>query len=239
MRTLYFDCRNGIAGDMILGALVDLGVAPSPLIRAIASLDVAAELRFEAAPGGTKAVVLAREAHAHRALGDVLRVLEGGDLPRGALALATRVFCALAEAEGAAHGVPPERVTFHEVGAADSIVDVAGTAFAVHALAPAAFACSRVNLGSGTVLAAHGRLPVPAPAVALLLGPVARALDAETTGVEMTTPTGAAVLRALVPDAAFGVDEPTWRGYVARGAGVGDHDLGRPRPLRVVLGESP
>lgn len=238
MRTLYFDCANGIAGDMTLGALVDLGVAPSPIIHAVASIDVEGELRFEAADGGTRALVLTEESHAHRRLRDILPLIEASEMPPGARDLAARIFGILAEAEADAHGTTPEEVTFHEVGAVDSIIDVCGIAFAIDQLAIDRFACGRVNLGSGEVVTTHGKLGVPAPAVERLLDPVAFALDHEDTGLEMTTPTGAAVLRALVPPDAFDVPEPAWRGHAQRGLGVGTHPWTRPRPLRIVLGNA-
>lgn len=134
----------------------------------------------------------------HRSYASIHRMLESSHLPAAEAKLAIKIFRLLAEAEGKVHGVPPETVKFHEVGAVDSIIDIVGIAVALHHLGPGAYTCTPADVGSGTVESAHGTLPVPAPATAELLKgfPV-------YTGpyrAEMVTPTGAAVLKALVGD---------------------------------------
>lgn len=234
MRTLHLDCRNGIAGDMTLAALVSAGADAGRVRSGIRSLGVGADVTFQAVAGGLRATVHAPEGPPFRGFHDVLSILEGGGLPRRAEARATSVFTRLAEAEAEAHGTSIHEVHFHEVGAIDSIVDVAGACLALEDLGVERVVASRVNLGSGEVRCAHGRLDVPVPAVRRLLAPVWAATFGEPTGREMTTPTGAALLVGLARADDIGTDAPPFEPG-ARGASVGTHDLGAPRPLVATL----
>jgi len=224
---LYLDCFSGIAGDMALGALLDLGV-PEAVVRAALGEVPVGGYRLEvgrAERSGISAcdvqVRVDHEGHAHRAWGDIR-----GFLPAGR---AMTIFERLAAAEARVHGVAVEEVEFHEVGAVDSIVDIVGVGAALDWLAPARVTARPVPLGHGTTRSAHGQLPVPPPAVLELL----RGCEVEDGGVpmELTTPTGAAIVAACCDG--FG-PMPAGR-PIAVGHGAGDRDLpGRPNVLRLV-----
>ncbi|HKI99883.1 MAG TPA: nickel pincer cofactor biosynthesis protein LarC [bacterium] len=170
--------------------------------------------------------------HPHRAYRDIRRMLEESRLPEGTRRRALAVFARLADAEGAVHGVPAEAVTFHEVGAWDSIADIVCTAAALEHLGVEEVLCSPVPTGSGSVETAHGRMPIPAPATLLLL----QGFPVEQGGpaYERTTPTGAAILAALARPA------PAELTYVPLrvGVGIGGKDSPAvPNLMRAVLGE--
>lgn len=237
MRILHLEPIGGASGDMMLGALVDLGVPLEVLEGALGTLGVPGwRLAEKGRDVGSIAarkvdVVLDAPEHVHRHLSDVTAIIEASKLTRRAKAIATEAFRRLAVAEGKVHGVDPEAVHFHEVGAVDAIVDICGTAVAVDHLAPERITAAPPPLGSGFVTAAHGRIPVPVPAVLELMKglPVARC---ETEG-ELTTPTGAALLATLAD--AFGpVPAMTLE---AVGYGAGDATWpDRPNVLRAILG---
>ena len=169
----YIDATAGVAGDMLLAALLDAGADLERVRGAIASLGVPGlGLRTETARRGGLACLRAvittpTAADRQRRLADVLGHVGASDLRPAAKDLATRVFRLLAEAEGAVHGEPPEEVHFHEVGAFDSLADVVGSAAALEDLGllrpGAVVSCSALAAGSGFVTSRHGRLPVPAP----------------------------------------------------------------------------
>jgi uncharacterized protein (TIGR00299 family) protein len=203
VRIAYFDLIGGAAGDMILAALLDAG-APEAQLRAGLEglgLDVTLEVsrtqrrglgatRVEVRPGPS-------EGHHHRHLPDVLAILERGSLPARALARARAVFEALARAEGEVHGVPPEQVHFHEVGAVDAIIDVAGACLGLELLGVDRVESSPFPLAGGTVKAAHGTIPLPAPATLRLIEAVGAPVEGRAGRGELVTPTGAAILTAL------------------------------------------
>jgi len=239
MSLIYVDAFAGAAGDMILGALVDAGADLEAVRRHLATLPVdgfALEVREEVRRGlrCTRLEVRLDEGagHHHRGLADVEAILDAGDLPPGAAERAKAVFRRLAEAEARVHGETPETVHFHEVGAVDAIVDIAGTATALALLGADRLVCSPLPMGSGWVEAAHGRLPVPAPAVLELVRGLPTAECPE--GGERTTPTGAAILTTLAER--FGPMPATTVQAVGYGAGSrrGEH---LPNVLRVVVGE--
>ncbi|MDR2520931.1 MAG: nickel pincer cofactor biosynthesis protein LarC, partial [Spirochaetaceae bacterium] len=210
MKTLHFDCCAGISGDMTLGALVDLGVDPAALIAELRALGLDGwhlEFTRDERCGiyGTRAVVHLEDggtcttgSHEHRAWREIRALLAASGLRGGAKERALAIFERLACAEAAVHGCAPEDVCFHEVGALDSIIDIAGAAVCLDLLAPDAITASRVELGGGFVRCAHGTLPVPAPAVIKLC----EHMPVSTGGFdkEMTTPTGAAILAASVDE---------------------------------------
>lgn len=236
MRTLLVEPFAGIAGDMTVGALLDVGV-PLEVVRdglarlPVGGWEIAAEKTIRGVFAGTRFLVRAAEEDTHRHLSDVRGILAAADLPERARARAIAAFERLAAAEARAHGVTPEEIHFHEVGAIDAIVDIAGAALALEHLGVERVFTTAVRLGTGEVECRHGRIPVPAPGtVALLEGfPV---VYAEGEG-ETTTPTGAAILAAWAepapPEFAF---TPEWTGY---GAGTRD-DTPRPNLLRVTVG---
>jgi pyridinium-3,5-bisthiocarboxylic acid mononucleotide nickel chelatase len=236
-RAIYFDCFSGISGDMALGALLDAGL-PLDALRAelerlgVAGWSIAAERGIRRYLSGTRAVVQAPEQPTHRHLADVRAIVEGSTLAPQIQERSLRVFGLLAEAEGQVHGIPAEQVHFHEVGALDAIVDIVGVVAGLALLGVDQVYASALPLGSGWTRAAHGQLPLPAPAtLALLAGAGAPTLP-DDTPAELVTPTGAALLAGL---ATF--RRPHMR-ITRVGYGLGMRDLERPNALRVWLGET-
>lgn len=199
MRIAYFDCFSGISGDMTLGALVDAGVDGHAIKAAVDGLGLPAELRFATVRKkgfrATHAKVITAHEHAHRHLHHIEAMIEKAALPPKSAELARRIFRKLGEAEAHAHGIPIEKVHFHEVGAVDSIVDIVGAAVGLDLLGVERFESGPVPTGRGWVNGAHGKMPLPAPATAELLKGVPLAdLDLP---FEMTTPTGAAIVTTV------------------------------------------
>ncbi len=200
MRVGYFDCFSGIAGDMTLAALVDAGVDPRAIQDATASLGLPGVLKFETVRRGgfrsTYARVEAPEEHAHRHWRHIEEMIDRSSITPRQKDLAKRIFLKLGEAEARVHGVDLSKIHFHEVGAVDSIIDIVGAAVGLDLLGVDRFEASPVPTGRGFVRAAHGRMPLPAPATAELLRGVP--LAESTIDGEMTTPTGAAILSTVV-----------------------------------------
>ncbi len=240
MKTLYFDCFSGVAGDMIVGALLDLGVDFERLQVALQSLAVsgytvgADKVKKKGIVATQFKVELDSDAHQpHRHLRHVLEIIDNGDLPDQVKSASAETFHRIAESEAAVHGTTIEEVHFHEVGAVDSIVDVVGAHFCLHELGFAHICASPLHVGAGTVQCAHGVMPVPAPATALLLKGIP--CYGGEVPYELVTPTGAALMGQIV--ASFG-PMPVMRvqtmGY---GSGVRNLD-DRANVLRVLMGES-
>src|SRR3954447_23153254 len=208
---------------MLVGALADAGADQAAITEAIASLDVGAAVSFEKVKrsgiGATKYRVAVQETKAHRHLTPIIRMIEKADIAEPAKRNAIAIFRRLGEAEAAVHQVPIEKVHFHEVGAADSIADIVGTAVALDLLDVETVVCSPLNVGSRTVKTEHGILPVPAPATALLLS--GAPVYARGPAIELVTPTGAAVVATLATR--FGVLPPMK--VSALGYGAGDREF--------------
>jgi uncharacterized protein (TIGR00299 family) protein len=173
--------------------------------------------------------------HEHRPAGHIRKLLSGADLPDRVRSRAQAVFDALAKAEGAVHGIDPDDVEFHEVGAVDAVVDVVGIAAALESLAIDELVAGPVAVGRGTITAAHGALPNPAPAVAALLAGRAMPAVGIDTDLELATPTGVAALAALA--ASFGPLPAMSVTAVGYGAGRAD-TAGRPNVVQVIVGEA-
>lgn len=198
----WIQCASGASGDMLLGALLDAG-ASLPRVRAeieavgVGGIEVRTERVHKAGLTALKAHVVVAESHHHRRWADIRGVLDTGDLTASVRDRAVEVFTRLAEAEGRVHGIAADEVHFHEVGALDAIADVVGVCAAVEDLDLRTVCVSPVAVGSGTVRAAHGRLPVPVPAVIELLAAVEAPVLAGPAERELCTPTGAALLTTL------------------------------------------
>lgn len=236
MRIAYLDCASGISGDMLLGALVDAGAELAAIQAGIDSLGlVGCRLAVcEVKKRGFRAQQLTVEhppEDAHRHLHQITAMLERGDLSPRARATATRIFNRLAEAEARVHGCTIEKVHFHEVGAADSIADVVGTAIGFDLLEIDRVVCSPVPTGHGFVDIDHGRCSIPAPATGeLLRGLPLAPLDVEG---ELTTPTGAAIVATLADD--FGPLPAMTIEQI--GYGAGRRDFPQPNILRLLIGQ--
>lgn len=258
-KIVYLQCPTGVSGDMCLGALVSLGVPVEYLIEQLNSLGIEQEYRLWAesvhrqGQQATKVHVdLVSHHHHHhshnehdhhhtRHLPEIEEMIVKGNLPVRAEAWSLAVFRQLAVAEGAVHGIAPEKVHFHEVGAVDAIVDIVGTCLGLDWLGidsdrsglPLLY-CSAFPTGGGTVNAAHGRMAVPVPAVLKLWE--MRGCPVYSNGIdrELVTPTGAAIATTLVQD--FGSPPPMTIKQV--GLGAGSLDLPIPNILRLWYGEN-
>ncbi len=224
---LHLNPIGGLAGDMFCAALLDLRPdLLDPVRRAVAGLGmpIAVRIELQAAEGPlhgrrfkvSREVYRGGHGHHHTGYADIRRMLDAARLDPGVRRRALDVFALLAEAEGRVHGIEPDAVQFHEVGAWDSIADVVAAAVLLEALEVSGASCDPLPLGGGRVHTEHGWLPVPAPATALLLEGLPVVDDG--VGGERVTPTGAAILRALRPAAerAAGVVSGTGTGFGTR-----------------------
>ena len=251
MRTLYFDCFSGIAGDMTIAALLDLGLDFGYLKTELQKLPVEgyelkvsrvtrsniSATKFDVIVGGEQdgphhhAHRHRGHLHFHRKASEILLMIRDSQLSANAKRLATAIFTKLAVSEGRVHNIPPEDVEFHEVGAVDSIVDTVGSAIGFDAFGIERFLCSAINVGSGFVHCQHGIFPVPAPATADLLRDAT--IYQKHAQTELVTPTGAAILAAVVNE--FG----RLNGFVTEriGYGAGTKEFSEfPNCLRLMLG---
>jgi uncharacterized protein (TIGR00299 family) protein len=236
-RHAWVDATSGVAGDMLLAALVDVGV-PLANLQGAADAVIPESIRLTSAlvsRAGMRATKVdvhpTVKDHPHRTWRDIQALLERADLAAPVRDRAGRVFGRLAEAEARVHGVAADEVYFHEAGGWDSIADVVGVCAALDWLGVTSMSCSAVALGSGRVTASHGDLPVPVPAV-LEMSAGWRVLSGGQG--ELATPTGMALLTALSQESC---DLPAMS-VRAVGVGAGTADVpGRPNVVRVVLGD--
>jgi len=259
MRIAYVNAAAGIAGDMLLGALVDAGARPEVVATALAGLGIDGyALTFERTQRGGIAATWANvvvdggdsndedvdgqaddgehvHTHAHRPAKEVRRLIERADLPASVRHHALAVVAALAEAEGQVHGVTADDVELHEVGALDAIVDIVGVAAALHDLGIEAVYASPLAMGHGAISAAHGALPNPPPAVARLLARRSIPVIGVDTTMELSTPTGVALAVTLAES--FGPLPAMTIDAVGYGAGRADPQ-GRPNVVQVLVGEA-
>jgi uncharacterized protein (TIGR00299 family) protein len=256
MKTLYFDCFSGISGDMTIGALLDLGLDLEYLKAELKKLPVEGyDLRvsrvLRSNLSATKFDVVmegegpnhkhtqhdhhhdhGKHSHFHRKASEILLMIQESSLNARSKRFATAIFTKLAISEGKVHDIPPEQVEFHEVGAVDSIVDTVGAAIGFDALAIERFLCSAINVGSGFIHCQHGIMPVPAPATADLLREAT--IYQKHAQTELVTPTGAAILAAVVER--FGPMQGFATDRIGYGAGTKQFpDF--PNCLRLMLGE--
>lgn len=236
-RAVWFNCSVGVAGDMLLGSLIDAGADADDVADVLAGLDVDGyAVTFERVHRRSLAATWAnvvtdhdhdfdggQGAHgprAHRPAGDILKLLVAADLPARIRDRATSVFTVLARTEGAVHGIDPADVELHEVGALDAIVDVVGVCAALELLSIDYICASAIGLGHGTVATDHGILTHPAPAVARMLADHAVPVCGVDTSLETATPTGVAILVALADS--FGAPPRMQAAAVGYGAGAAD-----------------
>ncbi len=258
MRTLYLDCFSGISGDMMVGALCDLGVDFSLLEKAVAQLGVGAHLHIgrqtRCGIEGVKFDVHEAGHHHHhhdhghthdhghahdhghthgRTHAEIRVLLAGSDLSAGVKKRALAIFQRIAVAEGKIHGIAPEEVGFHEIGAVDSIADVVCACAGMEALGVERVLASPLRDGRGFAKMAHGTFPIPAPATVEILAGIA--LEQIDEPHEMITPTGAAIVAEFAES--FGLMPAMRIERVGYGVGQRDHPH-RPNVLRAILGET-
>lgn len=255
MKILYYDCFAGISGDMNLGALIDLGVDLNYLKKELKKLpvhgyEIKAGKDLRKGISGTRLEVIIdndhqvkphhghhhhgseHHHHHHNSYKDIRNMIETSELSASVKDMSLAIFGKVAEAEAKIHNKALDDVHFHEVGAVDSIVDIVGAAICLDYLAPDKIMCSTVELGGGMVHCAHGMYPVPAPATAEIVKniPVRKG----TVDYEATTPTGAAILAALVNEFS---DKADFRIFKT-GYGIGFKDGIIPNVMRVHLCET-
>jgi hypothetical protein len=262
MKTLYLDLGSGISGDMFIAALIDLGVDARQLEQELqklrlegyhlhvtrgrkASLEgvkfdvhVASEHDHGGQPHAHNHTYAHRHTHTHepgRTFAQIRQLITESRLSDWVKQKSVAVFQRLATAEGKIHGLPPDQVSFHEVGAVDSIIDIIGGCIALEMLGKPRVLASPVVEGTGWIECAHGRLPIPAPATLAILGARGIALSQCDEPNELVTPTGAALLAEFAD--AFGPMREVVAEKIGYGLGTRDHPR-RPNVLRVVLGES-
>lgn len=239
MKTLYFDCFAGASGNMILGALIALGIDENELISQINLLDVADfNIEFttkdKSGISAIHAEVKYAPEHAHRHLHDIERIINDSRLKDSVKKRAVQIFTKLAEAEAKVHGTSVEKIHFHEVGAMDAIIDVVGACVGFEILGIEKFYCSKIHTGSGFVKMAHGKFPIPPPAVAEILQSKSAPIYQTEIEGELITPTGAAII-ATVCDG-FGAMPEMQIEKTAYGAGTREYkDF--PNVLRLIKGE--
>ena len=236
MTIAYFDCFSGIAGDMILGALIDLGVDSEYLKNEIEKLGITGyESDIKKIEKnhitGTDVYITVKEKQHHRSLSDIHNLIDNSKLDKEVKELSKKIFLRLGEAESKIHNVKIDEVHFHEVGAVDSIIDIVGSVIGLKKLGVEDVFCSRLPLGKGFVKCSHGVIPIPAPATVELL----KNVPVHQTEIdhEMVTPTGAAVITTITSQ--FG-DMPPMK-IKKIGYGAGKIESENPSLLRIYLGE--
>ncbi|MBE9222086.1 nickel pincer cofactor biosynthesis protein LarC [Cyanobacterium stanieri LEGE 03274] len=237
----YLQCPTGIAGDMFLGALVDAGMPLKYLIDRLKSLNLSDEYSLTGrdvqrqGQRATKVEVNLKHHHHHhhRHLPEIEQIITQANLPETVTNNSLAIFRQLAIAEGKVHGISPEKVHFHEVGATDALVDIIGTCIGLDYFNINSLECSPLPTGGGTIKAAHGKLSVPVPAVLELCQMGKVPLYSNGIDKELVTPTGAAIVTTLAKK--FG--QPPTMNLDKVGLGAGNQDLAMPNILRLWIGE--
>ena len=237
MKIAYFDCFAGVSGDMILGALIDAGWDVENLALELKKLKISGYkigARKVAKKGiaSTKVTVQILEQNVERKLRDIVSIIDQSDLGDNTKSLSKKIFQELAVVESRIHNKNPEDIHFHELSGLDTIIEVVGALVGIQKLGFDAVYASRIHLGTGFVECRHGTLPVPAPATLELL----KGVPVYSQGIEgeLTTPTGAAILKTIVQR--FG-DMPEME-IEKIGYGSGSKDLPIPSLLRIYVGET-
>lgn len=236
VRVGHFDCFSGASGDMILAAALDAGADLSTVRAALASLDLPIDLQVETVKRcgfqAQKVTIHAKDQQDYRFLAEIEALIDRSSLTSKQQQTAKTIFSRLAQAEAKAHGLPIEKVHFHEIGALDSIADIIGSVVALDSLQVTAFTASPIPTGTGRVRAEHGLMPVPTPGTAELLRGVP--LAKSSISAELTTPTGAAIITSLVQEYTSLPDMTVE--LIGHGAGTKDF-LEQPNILRLFIGE--
>jgi pyridinium-3,5-bisthiocarboxylic acid mononucleotide nickel chelatase len=237
MKLAYLDCSSGISGDMFLAALIDAGVPGDQLFGELKKLPLGfyefkRTRAVRSSLVGTRIDIRVPREQPHRHLSDIKTLIEQAGLPERAARNASKIFSSLAEVEAKLHNTTPDQIHFHEVGAVDAILDIVGVCVGIELLGVTDLICSPLNVGGGRVNAAHGTLPIPAPATTELL----KGVPVYSTGVEgeLVTPTGAALVTGLASE--FGPLPAMKIESIGYGAGAKDFP-GHPNIARLFVGE--
>lgn len=239
MKILYFDCFSGISGDMTLGALLDIGIDKNLFMSELKKLKVEGwDIKFDKSiKNGITAnnvdVIVEHSGHCHRNLLDINNIIDKSDISLNAKKIAKAIFLRLAKAEAKVHNSTPEQIHFHEVGAIDSIIDIAGTAICLDILSPDSVYSSVINDGHGFINCQHGTIPVPVPATMEILSTANANFKQISVEGELVTPTGAAIIAEIAKS--YG-NPPIFK-PIRTGYGSGKKDYNIPNVLRVTLGE--
>ncbi|MGF7396465.1 nickel pincer cofactor biosynthesis protein LarC [Thermoanaerobacterium thermosaccharolyticum] len=236
MKLLYFDCFSGISGDMTISSLLNHGIDVEKFKEELKGLSLEGyELVFGTAKkngiaANTFKVIYDDHHHHHRNMKDIEDIINKSLLNEDVKCLSLKIFRNLADAESKIHGLPPDEVHFHEVGAVDSIIDIVSTAILINMISPDRIIFSSLPVGYGFVNSEHGLIPVPAPATMELL----KDIPVYDNGVkaELVTPTGAAIARTIANE--FGPLPEVKISSIGYGAGVKDFEI--PNVLRTVIG---
>ena len=236
MKLAYFDCRSGISGDMLLGALVDCGVSLDTIKESLALLpiqgfEISVNRVNKAGLISTQVEVLVEDNVKERRLAEILTLILESQLPEKIKEKALDVFQRIGVVEARIHGLDVEKVHLHELGGLDTILDVVGVFLGMELLKIERVFASPLPLGSGYIQSAHGTIPLPAPATLALLEGVP--IVGSEFKKELVTPTGAAILTSLVQE--FGIIPPMR--LLKTGYGAGKQDLPIPNVLRLLIGE--
>ncbi|MBC8457720.1 MAG: nickel pincer cofactor biosynthesis protein LarC, partial [Deltaproteobacteria bacterium] len=237
MKIAYLDCFSGVSGDMFVGSLLDAGLPIEELESIISGLNIdgykiSAKKEERNNIFGTRfSVFLQEEDQKARYLKEIKEILESSNLPSSVIERCILIFERLAITEGEIHHISPDEVHFHELGAVDSIIDIVAAVVGIHLLAIEKLFVSRIPVGTGIIISAHGNIPVPTPATIALLKGIPIYYSGQD--VEMVTPTGAALIACLC--SSFGPMPPMTIDRV--GYGVGSRTLtDRPNLLRIMIG---
>ena len=237
MKTLYFDCFSGISGDMVIGALIDLGLDIKFLEKELNKLNLK-DYKIKAGKvvkngiAATKFDVVYHEKHHHeRNLENINRIIDNSKFDNDVKDKIKQIFQKIAKAEAKVHNKSLNKIHFHEVGAVDTIIDIAGAVIGLKKLGIERVYSSNLNVGTGFVKFSHGRFPIPAPATAEMLKNVP--IYNNNIEAELVTPTGAAIITSIAKG--FGMMPLTKVEKI--GYGAGSKDLGQPNVLRVFLGK--
>lgn len=247
MKTLYVECKMGAAGDMLGAALLSLCEEPEEVVNELNSLGIQnIEYKLEDSEkcgivgkhlrvivNGVEEIPDDHHHHDHRSLYEIEDIIESMNLSKDIKSDIREVYELLAEAESSVHGVPVDKIHFHEVGDLDAIADITAVCYLIHKLSLDKIVVSPVNVGGGVVKAAHGILPVPAPATALLLKGIP-SYESEVIKSELCTPTGAALIKYFADDFST---QPIMA-VEKIGYGTGNKDFPQANVLRVILGET-
>lgn len=235
-RILYFDIVNGISGDMTLASLLNLGVPTDVFLEELKKLSIYNECELkitsknESGIVGTNVEVITQETNVHRHLVDIFEIIDESALNENVKSMAKKIFMIIGEAEAKVHGTTIDKIHFHEVGAIDSIIDIVGASILIDLLCIDKICSTSVPVGSGFVKCDHGIMPVPAPATMEILKGVPIKLN--TVKGECSTPTGAAIIKALCDEFVDILEfEVSQIGY-----GIGQKKFELPNILRTVIG---